>query len=264
MSLLRDGTLWDFIWLALFFGLTAWYMDLASKGKGLPKIRTIPALSAIVEGIGRSVEVKKPVHFSFGSGGAGLTGEAVSETVAGVGILHYTASACARLGARFIMHLPNQPQSIPLLEGSIDDAYLGEGKTGEFDKANDLRFYGTGMMVFAAAASESYMRDGCALVILVGRQNTLQYVHLEAAKLQGAIVVGGTTRWTAMYIFALTCDYMLIGEEVFAAGAKVSENPYMLNSLQVEEYMKYFSIAVLAFGILLRAVGVDIAWFFGL
>ena len=262
--ILRDNRLWDALWLILFFGLTYYYMNLASKGKGIPKIRSIAALNAIIEGVGRSVEIRKPVHFSFGSGGAGLTGTAVSETVAAVGILHYTASAAARLGARFIMHLPNQPSSIPLLEGSIDDAYLQEGKTGEFDKANDLRFYGSGMMVFAAAASEAYMRDGCALVIMVGRQNTLQYVHLEAAKLQGAIVIGGTSRWTAMYIFALTCDYMLIGEEVFAAGAKVSENPYMLNSLQVEEYMKYFALGILALGIILRAVGVDLAWFFGL
>ncbi|MBM3291307.1 hypothetical protein FJY84_01355 [Candidatus Bathyarchaeota archaeon] len=262
MIVLRDNRLWDILWLVLFFGLTTYYMSLASKGKGIPKIRTIAALEAIVEGVGRAVEIRKPVHFSFGSGGAGLTGEAVSETVAGVGILSYSASATAKLGARLIMHLPNQPESIPLLEGTIDDAYLKEGKVGEFDKANDLRFYGTGMMVFAAAASEAYIRDGCALKIMVGRQNTLQYVHLEAAKLQGAIVVGGTTRWTAMYIFALTCDYMMIGEEVFAAGAKVTENPYMLNSLQVEEYMKYFSLAITALAILLRTIGVDIVSFF--
>jgi len=258
MEIFKTGRMWDLAIFIVFFALTVYYLDRASKGKPLPKIRSIAALEAIREGVGRGVEIRKPVHYSFGPTGAVVSGADVSQTVASLGILQYTAGLCARLGARLIFHLPNQPFAIPLLEGAVDEAYLQEGRTEAFDKQRDLRFYGTGSMVFASAMASSFMDDGVALNILVGRQTTIIYPALEAAKIQGAINIGGTARWTAMYIFALTCDYIFIGEEIYAAGAKVTDNPYMTASIAAEENMKYIFLAILILGLILTAVGLDI------
>jgi len=60
-----------------------------------------------------------------------------------------------------------------------------------------------------------------------------------------------------MYSFVLTCDYLFIGEEVFAGGAKVTGNPYMISSLASEELGKYFAEALLFIGALLMLVGFD-------
>ncbi|MBN1683139.1 hypothetical protein JW865_06270 [Candidatus Bathyarchaeota archaeon] len=262
MIALKTGRLWDLLIFASFLILILYYMDKASKGKPLPKIRTIAALEAIKEGIGRAVEIRKPVHFSFGAYGAYLTGDAVSETVAAVGVLGYTAGQVAKLGARLIFHLPQQPYAIPLLEGAVDEAYMKEGKAGEWNKAADMRFYGYGTMVHTSAMASSMTADGVAMNVMVGRQTTIVYPAMEAAKLQGAINIGGTTRWTAMYIFALTCDYLFIGEEIYAAGAKVTENPYMIASIAVEEIMKYAAMGVVALALVLGLAGFDIVSFF--
>ena len=264
MEILKTGRIWDLILFAIFLGLTLYFLDRASKGKSLPRIRTIAALEAIREGVGRGVEIRKPVHYSFGPYGAIVSGADVSQTVASLGILQYTAGLCARLGARFIFHLPQQPFAIPLLEGAVDEAFLKEGKTEDFDKTRDLRFYGTGSMVFASAMASSFMVDGVALNVLVGRQTTIIYPALEAAKIQGAINIGGTARWTAMYIFALTCDYIFIGEEIYAAGAKVTDNPYMIASIAAEENLKYIFLAVLIVGLLLSVAGFDIPALFSI
>jgi len=61
-----------------------------------------------------------------------------------------------------------------------------------------------------------------------------------------------------MYIFALTCDYIFIGEEIYAAGAKVTDNPYMIASIAAEENLKYIFLAILIVGLLLSVVGVNI------
>lgn len=258
MEILKTGRIWDLLLFSIFLGLTLYFLDRASKGKSLPRIRSIAALEAIREGVGRAVEIRKPVHYSFGPYGAIISGADVSQTVASLGILQYTAGLAARLGARFIFHLPSQPYAIPLLEGAIDEAFLKEGKTEDFDKGRDLRFYGTGSMVFASAMASSFMNDGVAINVMVGRQYTIIYPALEAAKIQGAINIGGTARWTAMYIFALTCDYIFIGEEIYAAGAKVTENPYMTASIAAEENLKYVFLAILIIGLILSVAGVNI------
>ena len=233
-------------------------MNRAGKGLKLPGIRTIAALEAIKEGVGRAVEIRKPVHFSFGASGAAVTGVAVAETIAGVGVLSYASSLCAKLSARLILHLPNQPQSIPLLQGAVDAAYMKAGKPEDFNRARDMRFYGYGSMVFASGQAYAMMTEGVALNVVVGQQTTLIFPVMEAARIQGAINVGGTARWTAMYVFALTCDYLFIGEEIYAAGAKVADDPYMTASIAAEEIIKYVMFVIMIVTLILRAVGVDI------
>jgi len=60
-----------------------------------------------------------------------------------------------------------------------------------------------------------------------------------------------------MYVFALTCDYMFIGEEIYAAGAKVADNPYMTASIAAEEILKYVVYGIQILLLLLAVVGVN-------
>ena len=256
-QIIKTGRLADLLLFALIMAAILYYLDRVNKGKPLPMLRSIAAIDAIREGVGRAVEIRKPVHWSFGSGGVTITGERTGETLANLGVLGYTAGLCADLGARFIFHLPAVPAAIPLLEGTVLEAYAKAGKLEELDKGRDFRYYGGGMMVYCAAMTASFMNEGVAMKIMMGPQPTCQYVTLESAKLQGAIVIGGTARWTAMYSFVLTCDYLFIGEECYAAGAKVTGNPFMISSMASEEIGKYFVMALLFVGLLLKLIGID-------
>jgi hypothetical protein len=61
------------------------------------------------------------------------------------------------------------------------------------------------------------------------------------------------------YAFAMMTDYLLLGEELYAAGAAVSDNPVMVGGIASEEIGKYFSLVVLVVGLILMALGVDVA-----
>jgi len=177
-DLIAAGRYWDLFLFMLVLTGNLYYLDKVSKGAPLPRIRTIAAIEAIREGVGRAVEIRKPVHWSFGSGGISLTGTSTGETLADLGVLSYTAGLCAELGARFIFHMPAVPAGVPLLEGIVLEAYAKAGKLDEFDRKRDLRYYGSGMMVYAAAMASSFMQEGCALKIMMGPQPTCQYVTL--------------------------------------------------------------------------------------
>jgi hypothetical protein len=80
---------------------------------------------------------------------------------------------------------------------------------------------------------------------------------LEAAKIYGGLNVGGTARWIMAYAFAMMTDYLLLGEELYAAGAAVSDNPVMVSGIASEEIGKWFVLLLLVVGLVLTAVGVN-------
>jgi len=65
-----------------------------------------------------------------------------------------------------------------------------------------------------------------------------------------------------VYAFAMMCDYVFLGEEIYAAGAVVSENPLMLSGIVIEEVGKIFVFLLLAIGFILAAIGMDVGAFF--
>lgn len=259
--MIRVGTYWDLALLLLMIVTVYYYMDRALKGKTLPRIRVIPAVEAIYEGVGRSIETNKPVHFAMGASGGQLYSSLVSMTLAALMILRHTVRLCARLGSRLIVHIPGQTESIPLVEGIVRDAYLEEGKP-EMLRMEDLRYHGYSSTAFTQAVAGSYARDGVGLNVAVGIWYTDCVMPLEAAKIYGAMNVGGTSRWIMAYAFAMMTDYLLLGEELYAAGARVSENPVMVSGIASEEIGKYFIILIIIIGLILMAVGVDMSAIF--
>ena len=256
MDLFYPNSIVEFLWMVLMFVTVYYYLRKAARNEPLPKIRTIPATLAIEEGVGRSLEMGKPVHFSMGSDGAPLTGSSMSTTIASLGILRYTTRQSAALGTRLIVHLPSQGYSIPLLEGVMREAYTEAGKPDLF-KRGDMHYYGWFTAAWAPGIYESFARDGVGLFMLTGSVITYEFPVLEAAKVHGAISVGGTPRWTATYIFAIACDNIFIGEELLAAGAQVTGNKMLISGLASEEIWKFLAIGLLIIGFLLNWAGVD-------
>lgn len=256
--MVKSGTIWDFILLLLMIAAVYFYMDKALKGKELPRIRTIPAVDAIYEGVGRSIEMERPVHFSMGASGGALHTSLVSMTLAALMILRHTVKLCARLGSRLIIHIPGQTEAIPLVEGIARDAYIEEGKPEMFMR-EDLRYHGYSSTSFTQAVAGSYARDGVGLNVMVGIWYTDCVMPLESSKIYGGLNVGGTARWIMAYAFAMMTDYLLLGEELYAAGAAVSDNPVMVSGIASEEIGKYFSLVILVVGLILMALGVDVA-----
>jgi len=202
--------------------------------------------------------MEKPVHFSMGASGGALHTSLVSMTLAALMILRHTVKLCARLGSRLIIHIPGQTEAIPLVEGIARDAYLEEGKP-EMLRREDLRYHGYSSTSFTQAVAGSFARDGVGLNVMVGIWYTDCVMPLESSKIYGGLNVGGTARWIMAYAFAMMTDYLLLGEELYAAGAAVSDNPVMVSGIASEEIGKYFSLVVLVVGLILMALGVDVA-----
>ena len=73
----------------------------------------------------------------------------------------------------------------------------------------------------------------------------------EAGSHIGALQIGGTANTHQMPFMIATCDYMLLSEELYAAGASISQDPDLLGTIRGEDILKYVFIAVIAIGFLL-------------
>jgi hypothetical protein len=70
--------------------------------------------------------------------------------------------------------------------------------------------------------------------------------------------VGGTARMYQLPFFAAVCDYTLLGEEVFAAGAYVSGDPMQVGTIGAQDWYKIVGFILAIVGALLATAGVTV------
>lgn len=256
LGILTDGTLQPLILLAVLVAATYNYNRKAFAGEiKADQLREIPAIAAITEGVGKSVEEGKPVHYAMGASGGQLYTQLVSMTLVSLAFLNYISRLCAKYEAQLIVHMPYQAESIPLIEAMVRDGYKAEGKEGDFQQSC-LRYYGQGALSWTQAVTASYDQEGVGLNLSIGIFYSDCPISLEMAKIKGGMNVGGTGRWIMVYCFAMMCDYVFLGQEIYVAGAIVSENPLMLAGVWIEDAGKFYSLLLLGLGLLTTLLGV--------
>jgi hypothetical protein len=220
---------------------------MAWRGKFTPRVRKVGQLDSIVELVGRATEMGRPVLYMPGSGG--LTGGDVApSTVAGLSILGYTAELCAKYGAKMYATF-RLPETQAAAKDIVQLAYLAAGKPEAFDP---------NLLIYVAPTSQSYTmgvlglmnREKIAANIMTGMLWAESIMFSEEAANLGAMQLGGTANPTQLPFVLACCDYCLIGEELFAAGAYLSKDPKQLGTVVGQDMCKLVVIALIIVGVL--------------
>src|SRR5690606_18816415 len=88
---------------------------------------------------------------------------------------------------------------------------------------------------------------GCAF--LFGRFAAESLILAEAGQQIGAMQVAATTSPEQVPFFLTTCDYTVIGEELYAAGAYLSGDPVQTGSLKGQDMAKTVIALLILFGV---------------
>jgi hypothetical protein len=210
-------------------------------------------LQAIADGVDRAVEMGKPVHFTGGER-CEMTGMYTPMTVAMFGCLAYTAGLCADKGARLIVSGPLWAETMPIIQRVVYEAYASRGKEDKYDE-RDVRYYGS---QYTAGVLDVYATDGIATNIVYGAIGGESWPILERGKAHGALTIGGNGRWNVQYPGALLCDYMFVGEEIFAAAAVMSNDHRMISTVHGSDILKTIVLALTIIGSIASLAGSDI------
>jgi len=253
MAILAEGKLVPLV--AFILTWVATYIAIQMGKEGKINIRRIPGLDAIEEVIGRSVEMGRPVFDIVGMGQ--FTDAYATQTIAGLSILDYVSTLCARLGAK--LYAPQaRVDVLPVAAEIVRNSYQAEGKLDELDIDEQIPYLSGTQFAWASGIIGMAARMKPAGNIMIGPFWAESMMFAETFDRVGSMQVGGTARMYQIPFFAALCDYVLIGEEMFAAGAYVSEDPQQLGSVAAQDWYKIAAILLMIVGTLLATAGITI------
>jgi hypothetical protein len=236
---------------ALMIGPPLLFIALAKRWKRHGKdmyIRRIPGVDAIDEAIGRTVEMGRPMIYTFGLSGVDPL------FFASLGVLTHIARQAARYATRLFVPQYNI-EVMAIAQSSMRDAFQREGRSDVYHE-EDVRFMSDEQFAFASGYMGLVHREKVAACFLFGSFAAESLILAEAGQQVGAIQVAGTTDYAQIPFFITTCDYTVIGEEVFAAGAYLSHDPVQRGSLRGQDVAKMILLAVIVIGVLIASLNV--------
>jgi hypothetical protein len=225
--------------------LILWKVLTARRGREL-FIRRIPGLTAIDEAVGRATEMGRPMLFSPGLDGLQIW------TLQALAILRYIISISARYRTRIIF-AGCEPVVFTVAEEVVREAYESEGAREAY-RAEDVRFVSSDQFAYAAGVIGILNREQVSATFLFGGFYAESLLLAEAGHQVGAIQVAGTPSTTQIPFFLAACDYVIIGDEFYAASAYLSREPTLLGSLVGQDFAKLVILATIVIGIVAVSV----------
>lgn len=213
-------------------------------------IRRIAGLEALNEALGRATEMGKPVLFAHGLHPMGSV-----STIAAINVLARVANRTAEFNTELRV-ANNDPVVMAVSQEVVKESYLNAGRPDAYSE--DMVFMvATEQFSYAAALDGMMVRDRPATNIMMGYFYAESLLLAETGASIGAIQIAGTDSYTQLPFFITTCDYTLMGEELYAASAYLSREPKLLGSLKGQDIGKAVLLVVMILGTLLATLGIQ-------
>ena len=226
----------------VFLGLIFLYFARAQQGADL-YLRPIPGIDAIDEAIGRATEMGKPILYV-----PGLSTISDVATIASLTILSRVAKKVAEYQTPLLV--PNRdPIVYTIAEESVKQAYLEAGRPDAYNP-DSVFFLTQSQFAFVAGVNGIMMRDRPATNFYLGMFWAESLILAETGSLSGAIQIAGTDAVTQLPFFITTCDYTLIGEELYAASAYLGREPKQLGAVKSQDACKGIIMGIITLALL--------------
>jgi hypothetical protein len=229
----------------LFSGVIVASILLAQRGRAM-FIRRIPGLSAIEDAVGRATEMGRPMFFSPGLSGITIT------TLQALAILGHIVRLAARQATRVIVATADSTL-LPVAENTVREAYTSVGRAEDF-RAEDVRFVSGEQFSYALGSVGIMSRDQTATNLFFGPFFAEALILTENGRALGALQVAGTPDPTQIPFFIATCDYVVIGDEFYAASAYLTREPTLTGSLVGQDIVKGIFVTLIAAGVVVATL----------
>ncbi len=234
--------------IAISFGGLVFYTISHAKRNEI-FLRRIPGLDAVDEAIGRATELGKPILYLTGAHDLHDP-----STIAAAVILGKVAKRAALYETELLVP-HREPITMAVCQEITKQAYLEAGKPDLFKE--DTNFFITAdQFSYTAAVDGIMLRKKPAANFFMGAYFAESLLLTETGAGTGAIQIAGTDSDHQLPFFVTTCDYTLIGEELYAASAYLSKEPVQVGTLRGQDIGKAVILSVLAVGITLATAGV--------
>lgn len=225
-----------------------YYIVSARSGKEL-FIRRINGLESMDEAVGRATEKGKPILFVPGIGDLDDI-----QTIAALTILSQLAYKAATYNADLIVPVCRS-MVLSTAREVIKEAYLKAGRPDAF-KQDNVFYLTDDQFGYVAGIDGIMVREQPAANFFLGTFYAEALILAETGFGTGAMQTAGTAQPHQLPFFVVSCDYTLIGEELFAASAYLSKEPNQLGSLKGQDFGKLVVVLLIIVGSILEISGI--------
>lgn len=255
-NVIVDGRLVDLIIFLIIMVSMYLTMQQAKSGTRI-RIRSLPPFNAIEEAIGRAVESGRLVHYTTGTHSfQGQTSGGSSALAAGLSLLSYIMDQSIAKGAYLMVSCP-YPEIYTIESDILRSGYVRAGMGAEYSDERHLRYVPlvSSCAPYAAGVSGWIEREKPAANFLLGPFFFESLIIAEAGYHAGSFQVAGTTSAGYSAFFLACCDYVLIGEELYAAQALATGDPIQIGSLRGNDLNRVWIIALIIIGVIAVLTG---------
>jgi hypothetical protein len=228
------------ILLLLVCGAVLFYIMQARKGKDL-FIRRINGLESMDEAVGRATEKGRPILFVPGIGDLDDI-----QTIASLTILSQLAFKAATYNADLIVPV-SKSMVLSTAREVVKEAHIKAGRPDTY-KADNIFYLTDDQFGYVAGIDGIMLREQPAANFFLGTFYAESLILAETGFGTGAMQTAGTAQPHQLPFFVVTCDYTLIGEELFAASAYLSKEPAQLGSLKGQDFGKFIIVLLIIIG----------------
>lgn len=234
--------------LVILFASTAVIFIIRAKGGYEFYVRPIAGIKAVDDAIGRATEMGRPILFVPGLGTA-----AEVATIAAFTILGRVARKVVEYNTRVIV--PNyDPVVMTVCQEVVKEAYASAGKPDLYDP-KDVYFITQDQFPYTAAVNGIMLREKTATNFYMGMFYAESLVLAETGFVSGSIQIAGTDQLVQIPFFVSVCDFVLMGEELYAASAYLSREPQQLGTLKAQDWGKVLVVILMIIGVIFSTLG---------
>lgn len=205
-------------------------------------IRRIAGLDAVDEAIGRATEMGRPIFYL-----CGLDPMTTVSTIAATNLLGHVAKHVANYESQIKVPCFD-PIVMSVCQETVREAYYEAGRPDAYNSDN-VFFITNDQFSYVAAVNGMMVRERPAANFFFGFYYAESLLLGEVGQSTGAIQIAGTDSNVQIPFFITSCDYVLIGEELYAASAYISREPKLLGSVKASDMAKAVIIVVLLLGL---------------
>ena len=231
----------------MFFAFTLTFVRMAEKGADL-YVRPLSGIEAVDDAIGRATEMGRPILYVLGLG----TATEVA-TIASFSVLGRVAKQVAEYQTSIIVPCYD-PIVMAVAQEVVKSSFLDAARPDDY-KEESVFFVTNYQFAYVAAVNGIMLRERPATNIYMGKFFAESLLLAETGTLAGSIQIAGTDEIAQLPFFIVSCDYTLIGEELYAASAYLGREPVLLGSLKAQDWAKVVVMVVALIGMVGTALG---------
>ena len=127
------------------------------------------------------------------------------------------------------------------------------GRSADYD-GTQVQLVAPDPLAYAVGAQDRIDDDQTAANVMVGHLGDEYLLMGETGAQRDLLQVAGSDALNTQALMTSTAEHVLLGEEMFAAGAYLTRRPALIASLQVEDVLRVVAVLAILAGVIVKSL----------